>query len=93
MVEEPREPVRERLVRLERRPLEHATRAEGARERVEVALDRVLPVDDRLAAVERAPEVVHVPGVRPALLAEEQRPWLRSDEHRDGARPLRRLSR
>src|SRR5207244_13321650 len=85
--------VGERLARSERRPLERPAGAERARERLEVARDRVLAVDDRLAAVEGAPEVVHVPGVRAALLLEHERARLRPDQHRDGARALRRLPR
>ena len=92
VVEEPYQAVGERLAGGERRPREAAVGQERARERVEVALDRVLAVDDRLAAIERAPEVVHVAGVGAALLGEDERARLAPDQHGDRARALRRLA-
>ena len=93
MIEEAREPIRQCLVRAERRLLERAVRREGAREGVEVAGEGVLAVDDRLAPAERAPEVVDVARVRTRLDPECERAGVRSDEHRDGACALRRLAR
>jgi hypothetical protein len=85
-----------RVVEQRRHAVEHGVRAaaivgERAGERIEVAVDGELPVDERLATIERPPEVPHVVGVHAGRRIERQEPRLGADDERRRARALREL--
>src|SRR6185503_3276982 len=79
VIEDPGEPIEKPLAVLQRRPLERAAAPERTGEGVEVAFDRELAVDQRLAPIERSPEVVHVRRMDTGLLREEKGARRRAD--------------